>query len=232
MRADVHKMLVWLPRATFTGAIALSAVWDGFRDAMAHYFTEWIVLMASPYVGGIILAICVGYIFLIWWTGRSVKTRPGFRGDMLLSEAYVYLLKDSAWAAKRPKDDDSWPFDGDDALRGALSRKEIVSVGRRFIIGKHNARNAEDYIPSSFLQSANWDYGDAINGKMVSEFWHTGDRAPIRENTIEKYLDVKLDRSQVMALWPRRSFWARLCGNSPLDRAYKLGSRHVKKCSD
>lgn len=172
--------------------------------------TQWVLgELAMRYL---FLAAAVTWAF-VWYHGvnkRMERTAPD--PNMPLHLALRWIARDSVWASKYHWPDDEWVERVAAELfsKWHLGRFEMLGVERT---GPSGALN---YLPPAMKGASEFEAHKLSTSEPPTHIWSLESKG--NDGLPRRFFQVRLDRRQVMEVWPRRSLLDKLRRNSPVER--------------
>lgn len=172
--------------------------------------TEW--ALGDTAMRSIFVAVAVVWAF-VWYHRVQNKLDGGHREpNMPLHLACRWIARDSVWASRYRWPDDEW------VQRVAREFFSQWHLGRFEMLGinKDSVGAAFSYLPPVMKDGSEFEAHKLCGPEPPTYIWNWVD--PTRKEKPRCFYQVRLDRDEVMRVWPRRSFLDRLRRNSPVER--------------
>lgn len=160
------------------------------------------------------ILLAFGFIWLlIWYHKQRINFEDGRPPvpDMPLHQVARHIARDSNWAADYKWPDDEWVIRVDRELMSKLLLGHIQAFGS-YRPDNHAFAGPEREIELDFLKGAEWHAHDMVSKSPPSTIFR-----PIMSGGGE-FKNVMFDQRQVERVWPKKNFWQRMRGQSPIDR--------------
>jgi hypothetical protein len=219
LMASVAKSVVQFVRG-LGGAIiaAFAAVTDplsiakmlGLVDPNMHW------ILGETAMRMLFLAFAVVWAFA-WYHDVQTKLERGAREpDMPLHCVLRWIARDSIWASKYVWPDDQWLLRVKDEFlsKWQLGRIEMMGIDRGGVGGFN-------YLPPALKGSAHIDIAMLVGKFPPTHIW--SEEVRTKDGMPRCFDQVKLNRREVMQVWPKRRLIDRVRRNSPVERTGDYG---------
>ncbi len=196
--------------ALSSGMYGAVLYWDGLAGAFERLWgARSVIETALPWLW--ILGVVFGVAIMITgdpraWLAKSYRSR---QREWSLSEACMYVGTESVWARECPTASASWNTELPRAIIDAASLGRVRGTGRRPAVEPHHydvrRALARTSIPTDFWEGAHFQAIPQVIDQQAYDlrnvlYAKSGGLMP-------KFVDVMLDKRDVLREWPRRPPW-------------------------
>jgi len=153
--------------------------------------------------------VAVGFVLWLSLLFTATKITKPSHANVPLYRAIEWIGLRSQWASRYKGNDDEWMVKAEQELVHHAAQGLVTAWGTR-----QTSYAGTDNAPSALPQDA-W-----VRGKM----WFTDWTSPEPPTNLDghgeaRYRDVRFSQAELQSVWPRRSIFARLLRQSPVERS-------------